>query len=69
MLTLSRKVDECKPLILGELNASKEAALKKFMLKLMNSAVSGAWEMWMDLHDMMRTIKAGAYTPPLLTST
>jgi hypothetical protein len=36
-----RSREEAK--ILGELNASKEAALKKFMVKLMNSAVSGAW--------------------------
>lgn len=43
--------------ILGELNAVKEARLKQFMMKLMNSQLLGAWEKWMELHEMVRKIK------------
>ena len=43
--------------ILGELDAVKEQRLRMFLKKLMNSAIAGAWEKWMELHSMIRTIK------------
>jgi len=55
---LSRKVDECKPLLLGP--AAREAQAKRVLKTV---ATAG------DAYDILNVSMAGAYTRPLLSST
>jgi len=58
VLTLSRNVDQCKPLLSGP--AAREAQAKRVLKTV---ATAG------DAYDILNVSMAGAYTRPLLSST